>query len=107
MLIVRYNSCSLYIISLCLSLISFTCDQPLWSCEWDTDNDSLFYVGQQNGTVCQFDVRKLASPVQKLNAETTGSPVVSLQYMSKNGAPYDGSRFVARLLTFYGTYIFS
>ncbi|KAK7099177.1 hypothetical protein V1264_003359 [Littorina saxatilis] len=57
---------------------------PLWSCEWNADNQNYFYVGQQNGRVLEFDTRNTAAHVRELNEEGSKSPVVALQYMSRN-----------------------
>ncbi|XP_076471865.1 E3 ubiquitin-protein ligase rfwd3.L-like isoform X2 [Babylonia areolata] len=57
---------------------------PVWSCEWNADNQNFFYVGQQNGTVLEFDTRSTAGPVREMNTEGSKSPVVSLQYLSRD-----------------------
>ena len=57
---------------------------PLWSCAWNYDDKNYFYAGQQNGIVCIFDIRNTAESVQQLNTEGSRSPVVSLQYVSRN-----------------------
>ena len=65
---------------------------PVWSCAWNSDDKNYFYAGQQNGIVCVFDTRNTDSHVQQLNTEGSRSPVVSLQYVSRN--PNASFRFV-------------
>jgi hypothetical protein len=59
---------------------------PLWSCEWNAENQNMFYVGQQNGQVLEFDTRNTASHVRQVNADVEGSksPVVALQYLPRD-----------------------
>nr|KAG5694614.1 hypothetical protein BaRGS_014709 [Batillaria attramentaria] len=55
---------------------------PVWSVEWNTDNQNYFYAGQQNGTVLEFDTRNTSEHVQQLNAEGSKSPIVALQFLT-------------------------
>ena len=57
---------------------------PLWSCEWNAENQNYFYVGQQNGRVLEFDTRNTSAHLRELNSEGSQSPVVALQYMSRD-----------------------
>lgn len=51
----------------------------LWSCCWDLDNDQNLYVGQQQGSVLKFDIRKPTQPIQIFFVPGDYSPVVSIQ----------------------------
>ena len=56
----------------------------MWSCEWNAENQNYFYVGQQNGRVLEFDTRNTSAHLRELNSEGSQSPVVALQYMSRD-----------------------
>ncbi|KAL8584813.1 hypothetical protein ACOMHN_037518 [Nucella lapillus] len=63
---------------------TYTVPLPVWSCEWNADNQNYFFVGQQNGVVLEFDTRNTTSHLRELNAEGSKSPVIALQYMSRD-----------------------
>ncbi|XP_046976121.1 E3 ubiquitin-protein ligase RFWD3-like [Vanessa cardui] len=54
------------------------CGVPLWSCSWDYLRSNEFYVGGVGGVIHQYDVRNPGSYIQRLNAISDISPVVSL-----------------------------
>lgn len=72
---------------------------PVWSVEWNANNQNYFYAGQQNGTVLEFDMRNTSEHVQQLNAEGSKSPVVALQYLTNdvNAAFRHGGLIVGQL----------
>ena len=58
----------------------YNCTVPVWSCEWNSENQHTLYAGQQNGQVLEFDTRNTGGPVRTLNESSeTGSksPVVA------------------------------
>lgn len=76
---------------------------PLWSCCWSGDNPSYFLVGAQNGSVAQFDIRQINSPIDTLDGPGDRSPVASLATVPPHpGSGIDKGGFIAcRLNTCY------
>lgn len=54
------------------------CGVPLWSCSWDYLRSNEFYVGGVGGVIHQYDVRNPSTFLQRLQAPSDMSPVVSL-----------------------------
>jgi len=82
-----------------VSVHSYACDAPLWSCAWNGDNKSQFFVGTQTGKVLLYDTRKPGHHVDSWAETNNMSPVTGLAYL-----PYSpvtafprGGLFVQRL----------
>lgn len=41
------------------SVQSIQCTGPIWSCCWDVNNPTYFYIGEQSGEVVKYDIRKI------------------------------------------------
>lgn len=41
------------------SVHSIQCTGPIWSCCWDVNNPTYFYIGEQSGDVVKYDIRKV------------------------------------------------
>lgn len=67
-------------------ITTFTCDTPLWSCCWDQDSPSIFYVGEQQGCVNKFDIRQMSQPLNILSVPGDMSPVVSVACITSDSA---------------------
>lgn len=52
------------------SVHTVNCTVPIWSCCWDTSNPVYFYIGEQTGDVCKYDMRKSN---EKLNVLKVGT----------------------------------
>lgn len=61
-------------------VLSFNCENPLWSCCWDNGDSNVFYVGNARGSVTVHDIRNPGSALTQLEVTGDGSPVVSLAY---------------------------
>lgn len=82
-----------------IAVHSYACDAPLWSCAWNGDNKSQFFVGTQTGKVLLYDTRKPGQYVDSWAEANNMSPVTGLAYL-----PYSpvtafprGGLFVQRL----------
>ncbi|XP_076755482.1 ring finger and WD repeat domain 3 [Xylocopa sonorina] len=82
---------------------SYQTEFPLWSCCWSGDNSNIFFVGAQNGTITEFDIRQTHGPIETLENPGDRSPVVSLAAVpSSPGSSISRGGFVAcRLNTCY------
>ncbi|KOX69377.1 E3 ubiquitin-protein ligase RFWD3 [Melipona quadrifasciata] len=63
---------------------TYQTDSPLWSCCWSGNNSHVFFVGAQNGSITQFDIRQTSSAVEILDNPGDRSPVVSLATVPSN-----------------------
>lgn len=82
-----------------MAVHTYQCDAPLWSCAWNGDNKSQFFVGTQTGKVLLYDMRKPGDHVDCWTEPNNMSPVTGLAYL-----PYSavtsfprGGLFVQRL----------
>lgn len=57
---------------------SYSGNYQLWSCCWSAENSNVFFVGNNNGTITQFDVRQAAEAVATIGGHGDISPVISL-----------------------------
>lgn len=82
---------------------TYQTDSPLWSCCWSGNNSHVFFVGAQNGSITQFDIRQTSSAVGILDNPGDRSPVVSLATVPSNsGSGITRGGFIAcRLNTCY------
>lgn len=66
------------------TVISYTCDYPLWSCCWNSDKSNQFFVGSSFGNVSHFDtVNNTDGPINTYQVSGSG-PIVSLCYVSRD-----------------------
>lgn len=82
---------------------AYQTESPLWSCCWSGDNSNIFFVGAQNGSITQFDIRQTSGAIESLDNPGDRSPVVSLATVSSNpGSGISRGGFIAcRLNTCY------
>lgn len=75
---------------------TFQTDYPLWSCCWSGNNPNTLFVGAQNATITQFDIRQTTAAVGVLDSPCDGSPVVSLATVPSNsGSSISRGGFIA------------
>lgn len=82
---------------------TYQTESPLWSCCWSGDNSNIFFVGAQNGSITQFDIRQTSGAIETLDNPGDRSPVVSLATVPSNpGSGISRGGFIAcRLNTCY------
>lgn len=72
-------------------IMSVEGSSPLWSCCWDANYEHNLYVGQQQGSVLKFDIRKPTEPIHAIQVQGDFSPVVSVHSLkSSNTFPFGG-----------------
>ncbi|XP_018333029.1 E3 ubiquitin-protein ligase RFWD3-like [Agrilus planipennis] len=59
-------------------IFSKTALSALWSCCWDLENPFMFYVGEQQGSCLQYDIRNVSQSLNTYSQSGDMSPVVSL-----------------------------
>jgi len=64
-----------------ISIHTYSCDAPLWSCAWNGDNKNQFFVGTQTGKVMLYDTRKPGQYVDCWSESNNMSPVTGLAYL--------------------------
>lgn len=64
-----------------VSVHTYSCDAPLWSCAWNEDNKSQFFVGTQTGKVLLYDTHKPGQHVDCWSETNNMSPVTGLAYL--------------------------
>ncbi|XP_017763860.1 PREDICTED: E3 ubiquitin-protein ligase RFWD3-like isoform X2 [Eufriesea mexicana] len=82
---------------------TYQIDFPLWSCCWSGNNSNMFFVGAQNGSITQFDIRQTSGAIETIDNPGDRSPVVSLATVPCNpGSGISRGGFIAcRLNTCY------
>ncbi|XP_017880465.1 E3 ubiquitin-protein ligase RFWD3-like isoform X2 [Ceratina calcarata] len=75
---------------------SYQTEFALWSCCWSSDDPHMFFVGAQNGSITQFDMRQLSGAVEALDNPGDRSPVASLASVPFNpGSGISRGGFIA------------
>eukprot|EP00037_Helgoeca_nana_P015707 m.147182 g.147182 ORF g.147182 m.147182 type:complete len:706 (+) comp23133_c0_seq1:113-2230(+) len=60
---------------------SYKLDAPSWTCCWDKDRPTTFYVGLTTSHIVEFDTRDTATPVRTYRSPVP-KPLVALHHMS-------------------------
>eukprot|EP00038_Savillea_parva_P018674 m.24974 g.24974 ORF g.24974 m.24974 type:complete len:738 (-) comp4198_c0_seq1:185-2398(-) len=60
---------------------TFQLDAPSWTCCWDHDRPSTFYVGLTTSHIVEFDTRNASEPVRTIRSPTP-MPLVALHHLN-------------------------
>ncbi|KAE8666192.1 Transducin/WD40 repeat-like superfamily protein, putative isoform 2 [Hibiscus syriacus] len=52
-------------------IVTFDFQAPAWSCSWDLNSSHQIYAGLQNGSLCVFDMRQTAKPLEFVHGLTS------------------------------------
>ena len=67
-----------------LSIFSYNCPSPVWSCCWNDFDTNFVNAGLQNGKCLVFDIRKTNEALKSFNAiDGASCPIISMVYAPK------------------------